>query len=215
MAIILHQSSPLTNLAKVAILHPILRHRWPEVQVGRGGVAVMSLDDLDLQIIRLLQEDGRRPNTAVARHLRLPEATVRRRIDRLIRGEVIRIVAVADGAKLGLPLHVLIGLQIDLTKAEDIGAALCRLAEVRWVGATAGPQDFILEAFFHSTPHLHDFLTKTLAKIPGVLRTQTSTVLHLQKNAYRWDVLIEAGAGDRAGAPPPGAATGARSSRAE
>lgn len=174
-----------------------------------------DVDDVDLRIIQLLQEDGRRPTTGVARQLHLPEATVRRRLERLIRDEVIRFVAVADGAKLGLPLHVLIGLQIDLPRAEEIGAALCRLAEVRWVGATAGPQDFILEAFFRSTPHLHDFLTKKLAKIPGVTRTQTSTVLRLQKNMYRWDVLIDASDGDREGPPLPEAVPGARSSLAE
>ncbi len=170
----------------------------------------LAIDALDLQIIRLLQEDGRRPTTTIARRLNLPEATVRRRLDRLIRDEVIAVVAVADGAKLGLPIHVLIGLHVELTRAEEVGAALCQLEEVRWVGVTAGPQDFILEAFFHSTQHFHDFLVKKIAGIPGVMRTHTSTVLQLMKNAYRWDVLIEAGDGSDGGPPAPTAAIGAR-----
>ena len=171
----------------------------------------MRVDDLDLQIIRLLQEDGRRPNAVIARQLKLPEATVRRRLDRLLREEVIKIVAVADGDKLGLPIHVLIGLQIDLTRAEEVGAALCQLDEVRWVGVTTGPQEFMVEAFFHSTQHFHDFLVKKLARVPGVIRTQTSTVLSLLKNVYRWDVLLEAG-DDHGEAPESLRATGARSS---
>lgn len=154
----------------------------------------MQVDEFDLAIIRLLQEDGRRPVTDLARQLGLPEATVRRRLDRLLRDDVIRIVAVADGAKLGLPIHVLLGIQVDLTRAEEIGDALARLEEVRWVGVTTGPQDFMLEAFFHSAAHFQEFLVKRLPRIPGVLRTQTSTVLSLVKNAYRWDELIEAGA---------------------
>ena len=173
-----------------------------------------AIDDLDLQIIRLLQEDGRRPNAVIARQLQLPEATVRRRLDRLIREEVIRIVAVADGAKLGLPIHVLIALQVDLTRAEEVGAALVRLDEVRWVGVTTGPQEYILEAFFHSTQHLHDFLVKKIARIPGVTRTQTSTVLSLAKHVYRWDALVGAGDGRR-GAPVPTEVAGQRASPGE
>ncbi len=152
----------------------------------------MELIDADLAIIRLLQEDGRRPTTDIARTLDLPEATVRRRLERLLRDEVIQIVAVADGEKLGLPVHVLIGLQVDLSRSEEIGAALAALEEVRWLGVTTGPQDYMLEAFFHSAAHFHGFLVRKLAKIPGIIRSQTSTVLRLQKDIYRWDVLMGA-----------------------
>lgn len=159
-----------------------------------------DLDALDLQVIRLLQEDGRRPTAAIARQLDLPEATVRRRIERLLRDETVRVVAVVDNEKLGLPVHVLIGVQIELARAEEVGDALARLDEVRWVGVTTGPHEYVVEAFFHSTAHFHDFLVKKVARIPGVLRTQTSTVLRLAKNVYRWDELLEAG-GDHEDAP--------------
>ncbi len=150
-------------------------------------------DALDLQLIRLLQEDGRRPTAAIARDVGLPEATVRRRIDRLIREKTIRIVAVADDEKLGLALHVLIGVQTDLQDVETIGSALCALQEVRWVGMTTGPYDYVIEAFFHSTRHFHHFLTTVIAHIPGVKRTESLTVLSLLKDIYRWDLLMQAG----------------------
>jgi len=157
-------------------------------------VADMSdLDELDMKLIRLLQEDGRRPTAAIARDVGLPEGTVRRRIDRLLHERTIQIVAVADDEKLGLALHVLIGVQIDLRHVEPIGAALSSLQEVRWVGMTAGPYDYVIEAFFHSTRHFHDFLTTVIAQIPGVKRTETLTVLRLLKDIYRWDLLMQAG----------------------
>jgi len=154
---------------------------------------VSEPDALDLQLIRLLQEDGRRPIAAIARDVGLSEATVRRRIDRLIREKTIQIVAVADDEKLGLALHVLIGVHVDLHDVEAVGSALCALHEVRWVGMTTGPYEYVVEAFFHSTRHFHHFLTKVIAHIPGVKRTESLTVLSLLKDIYRWDLLMQAG----------------------
>ncbi len=150
-------------------------------------------DDLDMQLIRLLQEDGRRPTAAIARDVGLPEGAVRRRIDRLLREKTIQIVAVADDEKLGLTLHMLIGIQIDLQHVEPVGSALCTLREVRWVGMTTGPYDYVIEAYFHSNRHFHHFLTTVIAQIPGVKRTESLTVLSLLKDIYRWDLLVQAG----------------------
>ena len=166
-------------------------------------------DELDMQLIRLLQEDGRRPTAAIARDVGLSEGMVRRRIDRLLHERTIQIVAVADDEKLGLALHVLIGVQIDLQHVELIGSALCALQEVRWVGMTTGPYDYMVEAFFHSTRHFHDFLTTVIAQIPGVKRTESLTVLRLLKDIYRWDLLMQAGK-DRDGRETTGGAANAR-----
>lgn len=153
----------------------------------------MAIEGLDLQIIRLLQEDGRRPTATIARQLNLLEATVRRHIGRLIREQTVKIVAVVDDKKLGLALHIVVGLQVDIQETERIANALCQLEEVRWVGMTTGPYDLMIEAFLRSTRHLHDFLIGKIAKIPGVKRTETVTVLKLLKDIYRWDELVEAG----------------------
>ncbi len=153
----------------------------------------MDIGDLDLQIIRLLQEDGRLPSATIARQLHLPEATVRRHIGRLIREQTLKIVAVVDDKKLGLALHVVVGLQVDIQETERLANVLCQLEEVRWVGMTTGSYDLMFEAFFRSTRHFHDFLMGKIAKFPGVKRTETVTVLKLLKDTYRWDELVKAG----------------------
>src|ERR687890_423198 len=53
------------------------RGRW--MQRGRGPV-----DEVDREIIRLLQRDGRTSNTDIARALQVTETTIRKRIARLI-----------------------------------------------------------------------------------------------------------------------------------
>src|SRR5262245_1180251 len=62
-----------------------------------------ELDDLDLRIISQLQDDGRKPSTEIARALSVPRTTIARRIERLVRDEIITIGVFAHGPKIGLP----------------------------------------------------------------------------------------------------------------
>ena len=61
-----------------------------------------SLDTTDIAIIGHLQEDGRRAYTTIAKDLGISEASVRQRVARLLRTNVIQIVAVSSPLDLGL-----------------------------------------------------------------------------------------------------------------
>ena len=50
-----------------------------------------KIDDLDLDIINLLERDGRFHNTELAKRLNSSEATIRKRIKRLIDGGLSRL----------------------------------------------------------------------------------------------------------------------------
>ncbi len=58
-------------------------------------------DDLDKSIIKCLQLDGRRPYAQIGRELKVPEATVRQRAERLIGRGVVQIVGVTDPLAMG------------------------------------------------------------------------------------------------------------------
>ena len=128
----------------------------------------------------------------MARQLSLPESTVRRRIDRLLAGVVIKIVAAANSEKLGLTVHVVMGLSVDIARGREVIQAIARLDETRWVAATTGPYDIMLEAYFRTMRHLHAFITVELAAIPGVERVESAIVLDLAKHAYDWRQLMAA-----------------------
>ena len=57
------------------------------------------LDEVDLQIIRLLQNDGRMASSEIAKTIGIPEATIRYRLKKLIDKEFIQIVAAANRDK--------------------------------------------------------------------------------------------------------------------
>ncbi|HUZ03224.1 MAG TPA: Lrp/AsnC family transcriptional regulator [Thermomicrobiaceae bacterium] len=152
------------------------------------------LDEADRAIIHALQEDGRLPVSTIAEAIGLPASTVRRRINRLQSDGTLRIVAIADNERLGLPVHVVIRVETDVASGDSVGRALDALDEVRWVAMVAGQSDYLVEAFFASNAHLHAFLVNVLAGIPGIQRTETMAVVNLSKNSYRWSTMLRSAA---------------------
>lgn len=149
-----------------------------------------SIDDLDRAIIELLQEDGRRPVTEMARALDVSGTTVQRRIDRLIADGIIRIIALAQASLVGLPVHVIFGITAQVDCIASIEEALAAEDEVIWVAWTTGSFDLIAEAFFRSNDHLRRFIQTRLARIPGIIRVENTTVLSLGKNVHKIDTVV-------------------------
>jgi Lrp/AsnC family transcriptional regulator for asnA, asnC and gidA len=145
-----------------------------------------SLDATDRKIIALLQADGRMSNVDVAREIGLAEATVRKRIERLLGDGLIRVVAIPALDGLGLQVETLILLQVDLGAVDRVGAQLAAMREVRSVKYVTGEYAIAIEAVFPSDDDLLQFLTGRLAKISGVRGTTTSHILKDVKDACEW-----------------------------
>jgi len=151
-----------------------------------------ELDDLDLRIISQLQDDGRKPSTEIARALSVPRTTVARRIERLVRDEIITIGVFAHGPKIGLPVQAMILLEVAPIKYEAVVASIVALDEVRWVGILSGPFDLLIEAMLPSNEDLRQLLLGKLARIDGITRIQTSQVLQVAKIAFDWNRMLHA-----------------------
>lgn len=149
-------------------------------------MALYELDHLDRAILALLQQDARLTNHAIALQVGSSEATVRRRVDRLLDTGLVKIVAVASPFALGHPIVAIIGLQIDRVYQTQIEQALQAMAEVRFVGLTLGSYDVILEVWLPSSDALLDLLTQRLGTLPGIQRVETWQVLKLSKYSYDW-----------------------------
>jgi Lrp/AsnC family transcriptional regulator for asnA, asnC and gidA len=152
---------------------------------GRGR---FPYDSLDRSIITALQEDGRLPNSELARRLGVAEATVRKRLNRLIGEGIIRIVAVPSPETVGLTQSAIIAVSCDLQMVDDVAEALEALPETRYLGYSAGVHDLVTECFFYSHEHLLDFIRKKVAHIPGVKNTETSIILKVRKFSYEWEL---------------------------
>ncbi len=131
------------------------------------------MDKLDSNIIGILQSDGRASNAGIARRVGVSEGTVRRRLKRLIRDEIIQVVALPDPAKMGLHSEALIGIQVDADKVELVSEDLSGLKEVSWVAMTTGQYDIFAWVSLESAEALGIFLRTKIGAIPGVRRSET------------------------------------------
>ena len=145
-----------------------------------------ELDALDRQIIARLQQDGRSANVDIARHIGISEATVRKRLERLVSEEIIRITAIPNPAKVGLSTVTFLNFDVDLAQLDRVTDQLGQLPEVRAIYYTSGESDLIVEAWFPSGDALLRFLTQRVAAIPGIRGIATSHVLRTLKDGSRW-----------------------------
>lgn len=144
------------------------------------------LDELDRAILALLQEDARLTNRAIAARVHSSEATVRRRIDRLLDLGLMRVVAVASPFALGYQSVALVGVQIDRSLQRSIESALQALPEVRFIGLTIGSFDMMIEVWMPDPEELLNFLNERLSTLEGVRKVEAWQILKLSKYSYDW-----------------------------
>ena len=124
-----------------------------------------------------------RSYASIGKAIGLSEAAVRQRVQRLVEGGVVHIVAVTDPLQLGFERQALIGMRTrgDVTVVAD---ALAEIDEVDYVVITAGSFDVIVEVVCEDDGHLLDLLTSRIRKLDGVVDTETFVYLKLRKQPY-------------------------------
>src|SRR4051812_5486852 len=133
-----------------------------------GGAGGGRIDEVDREIIRLLQRDGRSSNTEIGRALSLTETTIRKRIARLVGEGLVNIVAVPTPEAVGMTTSAIIGISVQLADLHRVSEALVAFPEVRYVGLSTGRYDVMIEAFFDDHEHLLEFISTKLGAMPGV-----------------------------------------------
>lgn len=143
--------------------------------------APLRLDAVDLGLIRGLQRDPRSPIARIAKDLRVPDSTVRHRLNRLIRRHVIEFSVVSNPLHFGFQIWAIIEIKTELPRIRDVARRLTEAPEAYFVAIMAGGYDINVAAVFRSNAELLDFVTHRLSRIPGIVGTATATVLELRK----------------------------------
>ena len=142
-------------------------------------------DDVSKAIIEQLQEDGRRPYAAIGKAVGLSEAAVRQRVQRLLDGGVMQIVAVTDPLQVGFTRQAMIGIRAE-GDTQLVADRLAEMPEVDYVVITAGGFDLLVEVVCEDDDHLLDLVSTRIRTMPGVVSTETFVYLKLNKQHYNW-----------------------------
>lgn len=144
------------------------------------------LDDTDLDILRLLQLDGRMSNAELAKRIGLSPASTFQRVRNLESGGFIRrYVALLDHEKVGKRLTVLAMVELSLHQDQPIERfrrAVLQIPEVLECYNVSGEFDFVLKIVVPDMRSYEALVREKLSAIKGVGKVTSSFVLSTTKH---------------------------------
>ncbi len=145
-----------------------------------------TLDEFDRRILRILQAEGRLPNSDLAARVGLSPTPCLRRVKALEQAGVIAgYRADLDRSRAGLGLTVIVGVKVDGHKDENASAiqeAFISMPEVIACHLVSGEADFLLEVVVRDLQAYEKFLLGKLIKLPMVKDIRSSFVIRTVKD---------------------------------
>jgi DNA-binding Lrp family transcriptional regulator len=147
-----------------------------------------KIDELDMRILREMNEDARRSFREVARALGVSISTVSNRVRRLEEARVITgYVPVLDPKRIGYDIIAVIGVKISHGKLLEVQRKIGKDERVFGVYDVTGEWDSVIMVRFRNTRELDVFIKKLVA-MENVERTYTQVVLNIVKEEKRVSV---------------------------
>lgn len=146
------------------------------------------IDEISMEILKILQDKARIPNVEVSRQVGLAPSAVLERIRKMEKTGII------DGYEVRLNperfsrsqisfIHIL--TRLHNTDKGSVGEQLAAIPEIQEVHFIAGEDGYLVKARTANTEELGDLLRNQISRIEGVISTRTTTVLHTYKETAR------------------------------
>lgn len=154
----------------------------PLNSIGRYAAAPsepVPLDDVDLRLLRLLSDDARLSQRALARELGMSAPAIGERVARLERqGVITGYSARLNWSAIGFPttVHLTVVAVLDYEQGL-IMQALAAIPEVEEIMLVTGDIDLLVRVRVRDYTHLRDLLLNRVWQIEGIQRTETSLTI--------------------------------------
>jgi len=144
-----------------------------------------KFDEIDKEILRLLQKDGRMPYKDIAERINKAPATVKNRITKMMEMGIIRaFVPLLNYKALGYAISAVILVQAKPGKLNDLVDYIAKEGNITAMYEITGEYDIILIGRFKNEDHLSEFVRKLLNS-GDVERTVTSMIMKTHKEDPR------------------------------
>ncbi|MFC1996292.1 Lrp/AsnC family transcriptional regulator [Chloroflexota bacterium] len=150
-----------------------------------------KIDTVDLQIIRILNADGRTPFSQIAQELGVSTGMIRQRYQRLVQDGVLQVVAVTNPLLMGFTTMAQIGVKVDVGRLQEIADQIAAFDEVIYLVLVTGSYDLHIEIVCRDKTHLLDFLTNKLHSVEGIKDSETFICMKIAKEVYTWTGYLD------------------------
>jgi DNA-binding Lrp family transcriptional regulator len=145
-----------------------------------------QLDETDIQILNLLQRDGRITNADLAKAVGLSAPSVLQRVRILEKSGLIKgYVALLDADRLGRKLVAFVHVSLALHESQPIERfrkSVHEIPQVTEVYNITGEYDFMLKVQARDMRHYENILRDKITKIRGIGKLNKSFVLGTGKH---------------------------------
>jgi len=157
----------------------------------QNNVVSSKIDEFDLQIIKILNEDGRTPFSQIAQRLSVSTGMIRQRYQRLVQDGVLQVVAVTNPLLMGFTIMAQIGVKVDVGRLQEIADQIASFEEVIYLVLLTGSYDLHIEIVCRDKAHLLEFLTNKLYSVEGIKDTETFICMRIAKEVYTWTGYLD------------------------
>ena len=146
------------------------------------------IDEIDIKILRALQEDARQTTKELAAKVNLSTTPVFERLKRLEReGYIRQYVAILDAEKLDLGFEVYCSVklkQMSRDVARDFTRMIRQIPQVAECYNISGEYDYLLKIRARNMKQYNDFIINTLGTLDTIGSIQSSFVMDEIKHSY-------------------------------
>jgi Lrp/AsnC family transcriptional regulator for asnA, asnC and gidA len=139
-------------------------------------------DELDYQILKLLQKDGRMSFTEISKEINVAVSTIRHRYINLIEDGTLKIIGRVDPDKIGFNAYASILISVKpKSYMNAIFEALTKLPEISFLAMVSGDFDVEANVMCRDMTHLNELLEEKIHVLDGVFDTKTNMYMKIYK----------------------------------
>lgn len=139
------------------------------------------MDEIDEKILEALRKNSRASYKDIAKHVRMSDVAVHKRIKSLSENTIKAFTVLVDQKEYGKDTTALISLRCEVGKTADIASALAKIKDVTEVYTTLGDYDIVIKIRTNGTKSLREIVEKHITRINGINEIRTSIVFDCVK----------------------------------
>lgn len=145
----------------------------------------MKVKNVDKKILRLLQEDSRRPFRQIATDLKISEPTLYNRVKKLQEEMIIEgFTTIINPDSVGFPYLAFIMLTVEPSKEEEIINKLSSLPEILELHLLFGEKNILLKMRSQDINAIRNFINNGIRSMDGILKIESYLSMKTEKETH-------------------------------